>query len=99
MMFVGLGGRKVAKRARKALRPSSGSPNSCRHKTEEDTIMLRKFTAIVAALGFLASTSLTPVLAAPSLDTPLKSDDLSAAKKKKPAKKAKKKKMGELVIS
>src|SRR4051794_26077829 len=63
---------------------------------------MRKFTAIVTALGFLGTTSLTPVFAAPTIDTPAKSDDLSAAKKKtkKPAKKkAKKKKMGELTIS
>ena len=52
---------------------------------------MRKLTAIIAALGFLATTSLTPVFAAQAIDTPAKSDDLSAAKKKaKKAKKAKK---------
>ena len=40
---------------------------------------MRKLTAIIAALGFLGSTSLTPVLAAPSLDAA--SIDMSAQKK------------------
>ncbi len=52
---------------------------------------MRKLVAIAAALGFLATTSLTPVMAAPAIGGGMgtvKSDDLSAAKKK--AKKAKK---------
>ena len=49
---------------------------------------MRRITAIIAALGFLGTTMLTPVFAAQAIDTPAKSDDLSAAKKK--AKKAKK---------
>ena len=58
----------------------------------KDTIM-RKMTAIAAALGFLVTTSLTPVVAAPAIDTGT-TTDLSAAKKKakKSAKKAKAKK-------
>ena len=59
---------------------------------------MRKFVSIIAALGFLGTTSLTPVFAAPMIDGVAKSDDLSAAKKKKKAKKAKKK-MSELAIS
>jgi hypothetical protein len=63
----------------------------------EGWIQMRKLTAIIAALGLLASTSLTPVYAgATSTDTGVKSDDLSAAKKK--AKKAKKKK-SELAVT
>jgi hypothetical protein len=42
---------------------------------------MRKLTAIIAALGFLGSTSLTPVLAAPSFDNA--SVDMSAQKKPK----------------
>src|SRR6266508_1518371 len=44
---------------------------------------MRKLTAIITALGFLGSTSLTPVFAAPAVDTVVKSDDLSTAWKKK----------------
>ena len=53
---------------------------------------MRKLTAIIAALGFLGSTSLTPVFAAPVPGTVVKSDDLSAAKKKK------KKKGAEIIL-
>jgi hypothetical protein len=42
---------------------------------------MRKITAIIAALGFLSSTMLTPVAAA-SHDGVTTSDELSAAKKK-----------------
>ncbi|MFL5089497.1 MAG: hypothetical protein ACJ8D7_03905 [Xanthobacteraceae bacterium] len=49
---------------------------------------MRKLTAIIAALGFLGSTSLTPVFAAPVPGPVVKSDDLSAAKKKKKKKRA-----------
>jgi hypothetical protein len=55
-------------------------------KAQED-IHMRKLTAIIAALGFLASTSLTPVFAAPAVDTAVKNDDLSTAGKKKKKKK------------
>ena len=55
---------------------------------------MRKLTAIIAALGFLASTSLTPIYAAPAVDTVVKNDDLSAAKKKK-----KKKKGAEVIVN
>ena len=43
---------------------------------------MRKIIATIAALGFLGTTSLTPVLAA-SIDGTAPSADLSAAKKKK----------------
>jgi len=52
---------------------------------------MKKITAIIAALGFLGSTMLTPVAAATSNGI-FKSDDFSAAKKKAKKKKAKKKK-------
>ena len=55
---------------------------------------MRKLTAIIAALGFLGSTSLTPVFAAPVPGTIVKSDDLSTAGKKK-----KKKKGAEVIIN
>jgi hypothetical protein len=55
---------------------------------------MRKLTAIIAAIGFLGSTSLTPVFAAPVHGTVVKSDDLSTAGKKK-----KKKKGAELTIT
>jgi hypothetical protein len=76
--------------------------------------IMRKLTAIITALGFLGSTALTPVIAAPALAPAAKSDDLSAAKKKKKkkgaemtitqdemtgAKKKKKKKGAELTIT
>lgn len=52
---------------------------------------MRKFITIVAALGFLGTTSLTPVLAATALDS-TKTDTSSAGKKdKKAAKKSNKK--------
>ena len=51
---------------------------------------MRKITAIIAALGFLGTTMLTPVAAATS-EGIAKSDDFSAAKKKAKKKKAKKK--------
>ena len=60
---------------------------------------MRKLTAIIAALGFLATTSLTPVYAAQAFDTPAKSDDLSAAKKKAKKKGKKAKKTAELTIA
>ena len=44
---------------------------------------MRKLTAIAVALGFLASTSLTPVFAGPAVNSVVKSDDLSTAGKKK----------------
>ena len=53
---------------------------------------MRKLTAIITALGFLGSTSLTPVFAAPAVAPVVKSDDLSTAGKKK------KKKGAELTI-
>lgn len=54
---------------------------------------MRKLVAIAAALGFLGTTSLTPVQAAPAGDLGFKSEDFSAQKKKakKAAKKSKKK--------
>ena len=44
---------------------------------------MRKIIATIAALGFLGTTSLTPVIAAASVDGTAPSNDLSAAKKKK----------------
>jgi hypothetical protein len=83
------------------LHRSSGSQIPASHNRPVKDISVRKLTAIVAALGFLASTNLTPVWAAPATGTGFKSDDLSAAKKKKPAAKKKyaKKKMSELTLS
>jgi hypothetical protein len=52
---------------------------------------MRKIIATIAALGFLGTTSLTPVLAAASIDGTAPSDDLSAAKKKAKKKVHKKK--------
>ena len=60
---------------------------------------MKKITAVIAALGFLATTSLTPVMAAASIDAPVKNEDLSSAKKKMKGKKKmmkKKKKISEL---
>src|SRR6267154_4720415 len=54
---------------------------------------MRKIIATIAALGFLGTTSLTPVLAAASIDGMAPSDDLSAAKKKVVKKKKAKKKV------
>ena len=50
---------------------------------------MRKFTAIIAALALLGTTSLTPIAAAPSGDLAVKNDDFSAAKRSKKAKKKK----------
>ena len=55
-----------------------------------------KFIGLIAALGLLGATSLTPVAAAPTAKDGVKNstlsiDDLSAAKKKKKKKSAKKK--------
>ena len=51
---------------------------------------MRKLIAIVAAIGFIGSTTLSPVTAAPASQGVVKSDDLSAAKKGAKKKKAKK---------
>jgi hypothetical protein len=53
---------------------------------------MRKIISAIVALGFLGTTSLTPVLAAASIDGTAPSDDLSAAKKKAKKKVVKKKK-------
>jgi hypothetical protein len=58
---------------------------------------MRKLTAIIAALGFLGTTSLTPVFAAPVVGTAVKSDDLSTAEKKKSTKAKPKKKGAEAI--
>jgi flagellar biosynthesis component FlhA len=63
---------------------------------------MRKLVAIAAALGFLATTSLTPVMASPAIGGGMgtvKSDDLSAAKKKAKKKKAKKAKKAKKKMS
>ena len=57
---------------------------------------MRKLTALVAALGLLGTTSLTPVFAAPATDAGVAKIDLSAAKKKAKKSKAKAKKTSEL---
>ncbi len=60
---------------------------------------MRKIIATIAALGFLGTTSLTPVLAA-SIDGTAPSNDLSAAAKKKKKKAApKEEKKTELLSS
>ena len=51
---------------------------------------MRKLIAIIAAIGFIGSTTLSPVIAAQATQGVVKSDDLSAAKKGKSKKKAKK---------
>jgi hypothetical protein len=69
-------------------RSAAVTPSSRDNKGED---IMRKFIAIVAALGFLGTTSLTPVLAASALDS-TKTDTSSAGKKdKKAAKKSTKK--------
>ena len=51
---------------------------------------MRKLIALIAAAGFIGSTTLSPVIAAPATPGVTKSDELSAAAKSK--KKSKKKK-------
>ena len=51
---------------------------------------MRKLIAIVAAIGFIGSTTLSPVIAAPATPGVAKSDEFSAAAKPKKKKKAKK---------
>src|SRR5262249_5029441 len=58
---------------------SSNAPTSYEHP---DGHLMKQITAIIAALGFLGSTMLTPALAATSNGI-TKSDDFSAKKKKK----------------
>ena len=50
---------------------------------------MRKLIAIIVAIGFIGSTTLSPVTAAPAAQGIVKSDDLSAAKAKKAKKKIK----------
>jgi hypothetical protein len=78
-------GRKLSPLSLKAQAPAE------KNITSEDKTM-RKLIAIMAALGFLGATSLTPVVAAASVDKPATSDEVSAQKKAKKAKKAMKKK-------
>jgi hypothetical protein len=64
-------------------------------RINEETAMY-KFIGLIAALGMLGATSLTPVAAAPTAKAGIKNsalsvDDFSAAKKKKKKKSAKKK--------
>ena len=56
---------------------------------------MRKLIAILAAIGFIGTTTLSPVLAAQATPGVAKSDDLSAAKKKA----KKKSKKAELTVT
>ena len=58
---------------------------------------MRKLIAVIAAIGFIGSTTLSPVIAAQATPGVAKSDEFSAAAKKK-GKKAKKSKKAENVI-
>jgi hypothetical protein len=59
---------------------------------------MRKLIAIIAAIGFIGSTTLSPVLAAQATPGVAKSDEFSAAAKKKGKKSAKKSKKADNVI-
>jgi hypothetical protein len=79
-----------------------GPHDDPRSPQQRKEIKMRKLTAIIAALGFLGTTSLTPVLAAAPIDNG--SVELSAQKKIKKAKRAKvkivkKRKAAELQVS
>ena len=60
---------------------------------------MRKLIAIIAAIGFIGSTTLSPVLAAQATPGVAKSDEFSAAAKKKGKKSAKKAKKAELIAT
>jgi hypothetical protein len=66
---------------------SLGRTTTLGRRNKRKEIKMRKLTAIIAALGFLGATSLTPVLAASPIDTG--SPELSAQKKLKKAKRVK----------